>query len=36
MKRLTWLGDAREAIRGFSADARSDAGFQLFRVQLGL
>lgn len=35
-KPLIWLGDSREAIRGFRDDARQVAGFQLWRVQRGL
>jgi phage-related protein len=31
-----WLGDSREAIRGFPDGARQMAGFQLWRVQRGL
>ena len=35
-KPLIWLGDSRDAIRGFPDAARQIAGFQLWRVQLGL
>ena len=35
-KPLIWLGDSREAIRGFPEGARQVAGFQLWRVQCGL
>jgi len=35
-KPLIWLGDSREAIRGFPDGARQIAGFQLWRVQRGL
>lgn len=35
-KPLIWLGDSREAIRTFPDGARQIAGFQLWRVQLGL
>ena len=35
-KSLAWLGDSREAIRAFPADTRQIAGYQLWRVQLGL
>jgi phage-related protein len=35
-KPLVWLGDSREAIRAFPASVRQIAGFQLWRVQLGL
>jgi phage-related protein len=35
-KPLVWLGDTRDAIRGFPDAARQIAGFQLWRVQRGL
>ena len=35
-KSLTWLGDARDAIRAFPEGVRQIAGFQLWRVQRGL
>lgn len=35
-KPVIWLGDSREAIRGFPDDVRKIAGFQLWRVQRGL
>ncbi len=35
MKRIEWLGDSRERIRGFPSDARRQAGYQLGRVQAG-
>src|SRR6266571_2064784 len=35
-KPLIWLGDSRDAIRGFPDAARQIAGFQLWRVQRGL
>lgn len=35
MKPICFLGDSLEALRGFSDDARHDAGFQLDRVQRG-
>src|SRR5574341_192591 len=35
-KPVIWLGDSREAIRGFPDDTRQTAGFQLWRVQRGL
>lgn len=35
-KPLIWLGDSREAIRGFPDGARLIAGFQLRRVQRGM
>ena len=33
---MLWLGTARDDLRGFLADARQVAGFQLWRVQRGL
>lgn len=36
MKRVTFVGDALDAIRDFPATARSEAGYQLGRVQQGL
>jgi len=36
MKRVTFVGDALDAIREFPASARSEAGYQLGRVQRGL
>jgi len=33
---VIWLGSARDDLRGFPADARQVAGFQLWRVQRGL
>jgi len=33
---VLWLGTARDDLRGFPADARQVAGFQLWRVQRGL
>ena len=35
-KPVIWLGDSREAIRGFPDEARQITGFQLWRVQRGL
>ena len=35
-KPLIWLGDSGESIRAFADDVRKIAGFQLWRVQLGL
>lgn len=35
-KPVIWLGNSREAIRGFPRDARATVGFQLWRVQQGL
>lgn len=36
MKRIRWLGTSREDIRQFSEPARLEAGYQLYRVQLGM
>ena len=35
-KPLIWLGTAQDDLRGFPADARQVAGFQLWRVQRGM
>ena len=35
MKPLTFLGDSLRRLRGFPGDARTDAGYQLDRVQHG-
>ena len=35
-KPVIWLGTSRRDLRGFPADARQVAGFQLWRVQRGL
>ncbi len=35
-KPVIWLGTARDDLRGFPAEARQVAGFQLRRVQRGL
>ena len=35
MKRLVWLGDSRDRIRGFPPEAQRAAGYQLERVQAG-
>lgn len=35
MKPITWLSNTKDAVRSFSEDARSEAGHQLGRVQLG-
>jgi phage-related protein len=35
-KPVIWLGTARDDLRGFPADVRQVAGFQLWRVQRGL
>jgi phage-related protein len=36
VKPIVWLGNVRDAIRGFPQDVRQVAGFQLWRVQQGL
>jgi phage-related protein len=35
-KPLIWLGSSRQDVRAFPVDARRVAGFQLWRIQLGL
>jgi phage-related protein len=35
MKEVVFLGDSLDQIRGFPADARQDAGFQIDRLQHG-
>jgi phage-related protein len=35
-KPVIWVGSARDDLRGFPADARQVAGFQLWRLQHGL
>ena len=36
MKPIKFLGDSREQLRDFPEAARDEAGFQLYKVQLGL
>ena len=36
LKPLDWLGSALDDLRAFSDDARQRAGFDLYRLQLGL
>lgn len=36
MKKIEFVGRSLEAIRGFTVDARREAGYQLDRVQRGL
>lgn len=36
MKRIVFLGDALDRLRGFPEGARKEAGVQLHKVQLGL
>ena len=35
MKPIVWLGNSRDKVRMFSAEARRDAGYQLDLVQNG-
>ena len=35
LKPVRWLGNTRAAVRAFPLHARRDAGYQLYRVQLG-
>lgn len=35
LRPLRWLGSSRAAVRAFPANARRDAGYQLYRVQEG-
>lgn len=35
-KPLIWLGSSRQDVKAFPADAKRVAGFQLWRIQLGL
>jgi phage-related protein len=36
MKRISWLGSSRADIKLFPASATDDAGYQLYRVQIGI
>ena len=36
MKAIEWRGTSLDAVRGFTEDARKQAGYQLYRVQSGL
>ena len=36
MKSLVWLGASRAEVRAFPQDARSEVGYQLYKVQVGL
>ena len=36
LKPLDWLGSALDDVREFPDDARQRAGFELYRLQLGL
>lgn len=35
LKPLRWLGNSQAAVRAFAPNARRDAGYELYRVQLG-
>lgn len=35
LKPVRWLGNSQTAVRAFAPSARRDAGYELFRVQLG-
>jgi phage-related protein len=35
VKRVVWIGDSLERVRGFPVEARREAGYQLERVQAG-
>ncbi len=35
IKPVEWLGDSRERVQGFMADARRDIGFELWEIQQG-
>jgi len=35
VKRVVWIGDSLERLRGFPVEARHEAGYQLERVQVG-
>ena len=36
LKQIRWVGSALEDLRKFTADAKREAGYQLYRVQSGL
>lgn len=36
MKPLVWLGSSRDDVRGFSREARQEAGYELYQIQKGL
>jgi phage-related protein len=36
VKPVIWLGSALEDVRSFSAEARREVGYQLYKVQVGL
>ncbi len=35
MKHLNWVGDTKRQVRNFPEGARDEAGYQLWRVQMG-
>jgi phage-related protein len=35
LKPVEWVGDSRETVRAFAAEARAQAGRELFRLQVG-
>lgn len=35
LKPVEWVGDSRKTVRSFAADARAQAGRELFRLQAG-
>jgi len=36
VKSLVWLGTSRAEVRAFPSEARSEIGYQLYKVQVGL
>jgi phage-related protein len=36
VKRVVWLGASLEEVRGWTAEAQRDTGYQLFKIQSGL
>ncbi len=36
MKRVVWLGASLEEVRGWTAEAQRDTGYQLFKIQSGV
>jgi phage-related protein len=36
VKPVIWLGSSRDDVRSFSAEARREVGYQLYKVQVGL
>jgi phage-related protein len=35
MKSLNWIGDTKRQVRNFPESARNEAGYQLWRIQMG-